>query len=86
MIVDKIRLFKLSLFFFCLLGIISCTNDSKKGEGNILEYPLSGEVRTLDLTTSYDTLSATVIHQCVEPLFEYHYLKRPYTIVPLIAK
>ena len=81
----KKNLFAYILIITTLLAV-SCSRDKKKGQGNILEYPLSGEVRTLDLTTSYDTLSAAVIHQCVEPLYEYHYLKRPYTIVPLIAK
>jgi len=60
-------------------------NNTGEGNNNILHYPLSGEISTLDPANSYDVISATVIYQSVEPLFQYHYLKRPYTLEPLIA-
>ncbi len=60
-------------------------NKSGDNSLNTLNYPLSGEISTLDPANSYDVISATVIYQCVEPLFQYHYLKRPYTLEPLIA-
>jgi oligopeptide transport system substrate-binding protein len=80
----KIEIFK--TFILIILLLASCSKNGHKDGGNILEYPLSGEVSTLDIITSYDTISASVVHQCVEPLYEYHYLKRPYTIIPLIAE
>lgn len=73
----------LLLFSATFLGCLK--NSSNQGAGNILSYPLSGEISTLDPANSYDVISATVIYQCVEPLFQYHYLKRPYTLEPLIA-
>lgn len=69
-----------SLFF------LSCTKQKGTGDAsNTLYYPLSGEVSTLDPANSYDVISASVVYQCVEPLYQYHYLKRPYTLVPLLA-
>ncbi|GAB4010222.1 MAG: ABC transporter substrate-binding protein [Bdellovibrio sp.] len=47
---------------------------------------LSGEISTLDPANAYDTISASVIYQSYEQLYEYHYLKRPYAIVPLLAE
>lgn len=67
--------------------LFSCTKKSIDGEDdNTLYYPLSGEISTLDPANSYDVISASVVYQCIEPLFQYHYLKRPYTLVPLLAE
>lgn len=74
----------LIVFFLFLSG---CTKKSLNGEDdNTLYYPLSGEISTLDPANSYDVISASVVYQCVEPLFQYHYLKRPYTLIPLLAE
>lgn len=53
---------------------------------NELHISLSAEVDTLDPARSYDTVSSSVVYQIYEQLFEYHYLKRPYTIQPLLAE
>ncbi len=66
------------------LILFSCTN-SRIGEKNILNVGLSGEIPTLDPAQSNDTVSAKVIYQGNETLFEYEYLKRPYTLRPLLA-
>jgi oligopeptide transport system substrate-binding protein len=72
----------LVLCLFVLLS--SCTKDKKATE-NVLNLSLSGEVSTLDPANSYDTISASVVYQAYEQLFQYHYLKRPYSIQPLLA-
>lgn len=78
---------KLTIFIVILLSLLGCQKSSDTdGTGNILYYPLSGEISTLDPANSYDVISAAVIYQCIEPLFEYHYLKRPYTLEPLLAE
>lgn len=74
---------KLLLLITSLL-LFSCSN-SRVGENNVLNVGLSGEIPTLDPARSYDTVSARVIYQCHETLFEYEYLKRPYTLKPLLA-
>lgn len=75
----KIALLMIFLFLSCCRKIPSNKSD------NILSVPLSGEVSTLDPADSYDTISASVVYQCYETLFEYHYLKRPYIVKPLLA-
>ena len=74
------------LIFITLLTFASCFKQSSKSTSNILRVPLSGEISTLDPANAYDFISATVINQCYEQLYEYHYLKRPYTVTPLLAK
>ncbi|MBL6990654.1 MAG: hypothetical protein ISR65_12790 [Bacteriovoracaceae bacterium] len=57
----------------------------RKGKPNVLNYRLQSQIKTLDPAVSYDTVSAKVIYQAYETLYEYEYLKRPYTLKPLLA-
>lgn len=74
------------LIILSLFLLVSCTKQETDISKNTLKYPLSGEVSTLDPANSYDVISASVVYQCIEPLYQYHYLKRPYTLVPLLAE
>ena len=47
---------------------------------------MSDEISSLDPAQSYDTISGSVVYQVYEQLYQYHYLKRPYTLEPLIAE
>lgn len=71
-----------TLFFIILLSILFSCNKSSE---NIAHISLSDEISTLDPIGAYDTISANVMYQAYEPLFEYHYFKRPYTLQPLLA-
>lgn len=73
------------LVIIAFILFISCQK-SQQHEKNTLNYLLTDEIRTLDPAKSYDSISATVIYQCLEPLYQYHYHKRPYTIIPLVAE
>lgn len=42
--------------------------------------------KTLDPAKSYNVNEALFIEQITEPLLEYHYFKRPYELVPLVAE
>ncbi len=42
--------------------------------------------RYLDPTSSYSSNETPFTYQIYEPLYGYHYLKRPYTLVPKVAK
>ena len=42
--------------------------------------------RYLDPTASYANNETPVVYQVYEPLYAYHYLKRPYTLVPKLAE
>lgn len=83
----KAFLKKFILFQVVLLLALSCWSDNKSSETkNIVHLPLSDQVASLDPASAYDTISASVLHQVYEPLYEYHYLKRPYTLQPLLAQ
>ncbi|WP_372653317.1 ABC transporter substrate-binding protein [Halobacteriovorax sp.] len=76
------NLAKLLIIISSLL-LFSC---KKEGDPNTLNVSISGEISTLDPANSYDTISASIVYQGYEQLFEYHYLKRPYTLQPLLAE
>lgn len=73
----------ITIFFFIFAS--SCREDRPKKADNILNVALTSKVSTLDHALSYDTVSAEVVYQIHEPLFEYEYLIRPYTLKPLTA-
>jgi oligopeptide transport system substrate-binding protein len=68
-----------------LITFIGCTN-KKNNDQKILRIPLTERISTIDPVNSYDTISATVVYQMYEQLYQYHYLKRPYTLEPLLAE
>lgn len=74
------------LLFITLLFFLSCQKGRDNSQQKILHYPLSNEVSTIDTALSYDTVSANIVYQVYETLFEYEYLKRPYTLKPLLAE
>ena len=48
--------------------------------------PLGEQIETIDPAHAYDAVSLSVMDQVYERLYEYHYLKRPYELVPLLAE
>jgi oligopeptide transport system substrate-binding protein len=54
-------------------------------ERNIAYLAFTNPPKTLDPARSYATDEAQFIGQIYEPPLQYHYLKRPYTLVPLSA-
>lgn len=51
-----------------------------------LRLPLDNKVESLDPAKAYSDDSLFVSAQVLEPLYQYHYLKRPYELQPLIAE
>lgn len=60
--------------------IFSCTKNE------VLRFPLKTEVSTIDPHNSYDIISNSITYQVYDTLFSYEYLKRPYTITPVLAE
>ncbi len=67
-----------------LISITSCGNPKKYS--NVLNIAITDKIPTLDPADSYDTISGKVMAQSYETLYQYHYLKRPFTLIPLLAK
>lgn len=80
---------------FCVVVIAvatilcSCTNNPyRKGESAQSTYfgSFSTPPTKLDPTSAYYVHEGRIIDQIYEPPFTYHYLKRPYTLIPLTAQ
>jgi ABC-type transport system substrate-binding protein len=51
-----------------------------------IRLSLDNEVESLDPAKAYSDDSLVVSSQVLEPLYQYHYLKRPYEVQPLLAE
>lgn len=74
---------KLALFLFLIVSV-SCTRNSDRKEW--IDISLPGDVSTLDPANCYDTVCYVPVAQIYESLYEIDYLKRPYSLRPLIAE
>ncbi len=80
------------LFSILLAFLIGCTASSlnnpypqEEAPKNILYTSFSERPKHLDPAQSYSSNEIVFTAQIYEPPFQYHYLKRPYTLVPLTA-
>jgi ABC-type transport system substrate-binding protein len=58
---------------------------SESGE-MVICRPMITKVQTLDPSNARDIYSALIVSQMCESLYVYHYLKRPYQLIPLLAE
>ena len=71
------------------IAVSSCTNNPyRSGESaqSTLFNSFSTPPTKLDPATAYYSHEGEIIDQIYEPLFTYHYLKRPYELIPLTAE
>ena len=76
------------LLLTLLILFFACSNNPHKKEdisGKILLNAYSTELKYVDPVKSYYSYEATIIDQIYECLFQYHYLKRPYQLIPCLA-
>ncbi len=81
-----------SLGLILSLGFTACSNTTlnnpypeEEQNSNTLYSSFSERPKHLDPAQSYSSNEITFTGQIYEPPFQYHYLKRPYTLVPLTA-
>jgi len=78
----------ITLLLFASMIISSC-GKSPQDNGTqemVLYSALPSKIRGLDPGDIGDVLSATVAGQIFECLYQYHYLKRPYELIPQLAE
>jgi len=70
------------------LAFIGCGGKRSAEEPNemVLRHPLYTKIKSLDPVSMRDVYSASVACQSLETLYQYHFLKRPYQLVPLLAE
>ena len=84
------RLFKLSAAVFALAALTSCkeipnsVHTEKELASNTLYTPFSGRSpKHLDPTSSYSSDETPYTYSIYEPLYQYHFLERPYRLIAL---
>ena len=75
------------LFFWYCASALQPNNphDDQYLEGNVLHTVFSERPKHLDPVRAYSSDEYAIISQIYEPLYQYHYLKRPYELEPLTA-
>ncbi|MCE5184610.1 MAG: ABC transporter substrate-binding protein [Planctomycetaceae bacterium] len=74
------------LFFVAGALLSGCGKDSPSGsEAVVLNQRLRAKIQTLDPADVGDTNTDGVCKEFFDTLYQYHYLKRPYEIIPLAA-
>ena len=84
-------LFKILIVFLSFF-VISCSDGiynnpyGEKAKKNFLFSSFQERPKHLDPAKSYSSNEYTFLAQIYEPLLQYHYLKRPYELIPLTAE
>jgi ABC-type transport system substrate-binding protein len=78
----------LSGVLFFTLALPGCRDSSSGEEPNemVLQTALVSKVKSLDPVSIRDVDSAQVAYHIFETLYQYHFLKRPYELIPLLAE
>lgn len=76
---------KLGLMLVLATSFVSCTK-KKNFDQKVLELNVSAKVKGLDPVNAGDTYSSGEIARVYEGLLEYHYLERPYKLIPNLAE
>ncbi|MGA2680032.1 MAG: ABC transporter substrate-binding protein [Sedimentisphaerales bacterium] len=77
------------LFIASFLAFIpvGCKRSSPQNANEmVLHHVIYTKIKTLDPLSLRDVYGATIMFQIGEPLYQYHFLKRPYVLVPLLAE
>lgn len=85
--------FRYGLLLLLIASLAICpgcrgrNNDAQSDAGLKVRYvALSAKIRGLDPGDIGDVTSSFVASQCYETLYQYHFLKRPYQLIPSLAK
>lgn len=86
--VSRTPLFVILVWFACGCNLSQLNNPYRESEeaSNILYSYFSERPKHLDPAKAYSSNEYSFIAQIYEPPYQYHYLKRPYQLVPLTAK
>lgn len=81
----KIKTFGLLLVALSIALSSSCTKKVETKD-KVLNLAVTAEVKGMDPIFANDRYSSNEVSRVYEGLFEYHYLKRPYQLVPNLAE
>jgi ABC-type transport system substrate-binding protein len=75
-----------SVVFFSLAGLSACTSKGRNEPPNTLHLAVPAKIKGLDPAFADDLYSGNEVGRVYEGLLQYHYLKRPYTLIPNLAE
>jgi len=67
-------------------GLGGCTSKSNQDPPNTLRMATPSKIKSLDPIYADDLYAGTEVSRAYEGLLQYHYLKRPYTLIPNLAE
>lgn len=75
------------LLFLLLAGGVAffATSHLKEKKRKVFRVSIAEKINDIDPAIAFDDYSLTATSQAYESLYQYHYLKRPYEIIPLLA-
>jgi oligopeptide transport system substrate-binding protein len=76
----------LALGFGLVVALSACTKKSADDNRKFISLAIGDDAKSLDPALCYDTVSNTIMPLAMESLFEYHFLKRPLELQPLLAE
>jgi oligopeptide transport system substrate-binding protein len=78
----------LSGMLTAVIIIAGCRNSQSSQDPNemVIRHTLPAKISSLDPGNISDTTSSTVASQIFECLYQYHFLKRPYELIPQLAE
>jgi len=76
--------FGIMVFSFVLVGCRDSSSEEQSGE-MVLHHYFPSRIKGFDPILIQDEYSLNVCSQVFETLYQYHYLKRPFELVPLLA-
>ena len=74
------------LSLMIVLSGIACTSNSSKDPENTLHLPVIEKIKGLDPIYAEDKYAGEEVGKAYEGLLQYHYLKRPYVLIPSLAE
>jgi ABC-type transport system substrate-binding protein len=69
-----------------VIAAAGCDRGASRAQDNVLRVTLRSRVKSIDPLLATDVYSSTMVRRTYEGLLQYHYLKRPYAVEPLLAK
>jgi ABC-type transport system substrate-binding protein len=84
-----VRIGRFAIACLAFAALAGCSNDPYPDADDALKVryrALPGPTKTLDPAVSYSSLEHQITANVYETLLEYHYLKRPYTLIPGLAQ